>query len=98
MHIQENIYVCVYVFAFQVLTQQQGLTYCFWSFLVTWGVCFRNLNFLVQWCVKHNTEQLAGIQVFAQNGYHTFSEAVPIKAARRFLTWFIYCSALIELP
>lgn len=65
---------------------------------MTWGVCFRNLNFLGQRCVKHNTEQLAGIQDFAQNGYHTFSKAVPIKAARSFLTWFIYFSALIELP
>lgn len=53
-------------FAFQVWTEQQGLTYWFWSLLVTWGVCFRNLNFLVQWCVKHNTADLAGLQVFAQ--------------------------------
>lgn len=41
---------------------------------------------------------LLGHRFLLRNDYHAFSEAVPIKAARRFLSWFIYCPALTEVP
>lgn len=42
---------------------------------------FQELKLLVQWCFKHNTEDLLGYRFLLRNDCHTFSEAVPIKAA-----------------
>ena len=48
---------------------------------MTWSVYFRNLNFPVRWCFKHDTEDLLGYRFLLRNDCHTFSKAVPIKAA-----------------